>query len=334
MGVAILPFHRLSRILSQTWSSKESHRNKSLWKNISEMLGRRLLLESLRCGLGVREASSSSAPLKTCLYDFHLGAGGKMVDFAGYLMPVQYKDLGIPASHKHTRDKCSLFDVSHMLQTRVWGKDRIAFMETLTVADVQALNSNQGSLTVFTNDQGGIIDDLIVTKVEDHLYVVSNAGCRHKDIPLMKSKLSELQAQGLDVSLEFLDDRGLVALQGPTMMECLQPLTNIDLKSLAFMNSRVGQVAGIECRVTRCGYTGEDGVEISVPEAKCVELVGELTSGCPSPSMGGGTNVSMGYVGKGVSKVGTSLLLDVRGKKIEATVTKMPFVPSNYYHIK
>jgi len=360
-----------------------------------------------------------------------------MVDFAGYLMPVQYKDLGIPASHKHTRDKCSLFDVSHMLQTRVWGKDRIAFMESLTVADVQALNSNQGSLTVFTNDQGGIIDDLIVTKVKDHLYVVSNAGCRHKDIPLMKSKLSELQAQGLDVSLEFLDDRGLVALQGPTMMECLQPLTNIDLKSLAFMNSRVGQVAGIECRVTRCGYTGEDGVEISVPEAKCVELVetllgssgspalaglgardslrleaglclygndilettspieaglawtlpkarrveeratfpgaqvilghlkngvtrkrvgllskgpparagtkvlsesgelvGELTSGCPSPSMGGGTNVSMGYVGKGVSKVGTSLLLDVRGKKIEATVTKMPFVPSNYYHIK
>jgi len=403
------------------------------------MISRRILLDSLRCSLvsHVREASSGS-PLKTCLYDFHLGAGGKMVDFAGYLMPVQYKNLGIPASHKHTREKCSLFDVSHMLQTRVWGKDRVTFMESLTVADVEGLKTNQGSLTVFTTDKGGIIDDLIVTKAEDHLYVVSNAGCRHKDIPLMKSKLAELQGQGLDVSLEFLDDRGLVALQGPSMMECLQPLTDINLKTLAFMTSSEGQVAGIQgCRVTRCGYTGEDGVEISVPEAQCVELVeallassgdpalaglgardslrleaglclygndidettspieaglawtlpksrrvegratfpgagvilshikqgvsrkrvgitskgpparagtkvlsesgeevGELTSGCPSPSLGGGVNVSMGYVEKGVSKAGTRLLLEVRGKKIEAAVTKMPFVPSNYYHIK
>merc|ERR1719305_682260 len=98
-----------------------------------------------------------------------------MVDFAGYRLPVQYSDLGISASHLHTRKHCSLFDVSHMLQSKVHGKDRIGFMESLTVADVKGLTTNQGTLSVFTLPDGGIVDDLIVTKAEDHLYVVSNA---------------------------------------------------------------------------------------------------------------------------------------------------------------
>jgi len=378
---------------------------------------------------------------KTCLHDFHVDQGGKMVDFAGYYLPIQYKDLGIAASHKHTRTHCSIFDVSHMLQTRVYGKDRIRFMEELCVADVHGLKNGQASLSLFTNDEGGIIDDLIVTKADDeHLYVVSNAGCRHKDIPLMQNKAAQMKGQGLDVSLEFGDDRGLIAVQGPEAAKVLQAVTNIDMTKLAFMNSVVCNVAGVEnCRVTRCGYTGEDGVEISIPGDKTAEVtqalleskdgsvrlaglgardslrleaglclygndidetttpveaalvwtigkrrrqqqdvnvfpgaavilkqlkeksaarkrvglvstgpparghsavldpetagkVGEVTSGCPAPSMEkANTNVAMAYVPTKMAKAGTKVQVQVRNKTVDAVVTKMPFVPANYY---
>jgi len=370
--------------------------------------------------------------LHTPLHDFHVAQGGKMVDFAGYRLPVQYSDLGISASHLHTRKHCSLFDVSHMLQSKVHGKDRINFMESLTVADVAGLKTNQGSLSVFTLPNGGIVDDLIVTKADNHLYVVSNAGRREQDIPLMRAKEEEMKVEGKDVALELLEDRGLLALQGPTMMQCLQPLTSLPLDNLAFMHSALVEVAGIQCRVTRCGYTGEDGVELSCPAQQtealaqailasdgqprlaglgardslrleaglCLygndidegttpiegglawtvakprrvkqdfpgaqvileqlkngvsrrrvgllsrgapargstvvvnaegEKVGVVTSGCPSPSLGKGINVSMAYVEKSSAKAGTELALQVRGKDIPATVTKMPFVPTNYF---
>jgi len=370
--------------------------------------------------------------LHTPLHDFHVAQGGKMVDFAGYRLPVQYSDLGISASHLHTRKHCSLFDVSHMLQSKVHGKDRINFMESLTVADVAGLKTNQGSLSVFTLPNGGIVDDLIVTKADNHLYVVSNAGRREQDIPLMRAKEEEMKVEGKDVALELLEDRGLLALQGPTMRQCLQPLTSLPLDNLAFMHSALVEVAGIQCRVTRCGYTGEDGVELSCPAQQtealaqailasdgqprlaglgardslrleaglCLygndidegttpiegglawtvakprrvkqdfpgaqvileqlkngvsrrrvgllsrgapargstvvvnaqgEKVGVVTSGCPSPSLGKGINVSMAYVEKSSAKAGTELALQVRGKDIPATVTKMPFVPTNYF---
>jgi len=370
--------------------------------------------------------------LHTPLHDFHVAQGGKMVDFAGYRLPVQYSDLGISASHLHTRKHCSLFDVSHMLQSKVHGKDRINFMESLTVADVAGLKTNQGSLSVFTLPNGGIVDDLIVTKADNHLYVVSNAGRREQDIPLMRAKEEEMKVEGKDVALELLEDRGLLALQGPTMRQCLQPLTSLSLENLAFMHSALAEVAGIQCRVTRCGYTGEDGVELSCPAQQtealaqailasdgqprlaglgardslrleaglCLygndidegttpiegglawtvakprrvkqdfpgaqvileqlkngvsrrrvgllsrgapargstvvvnaqgEKVGVVTSGCPSPSLGKGINVSMAYVEKSSAKAGTELALQVRGKDIPATVTKMPFVPTNYF---
>ena len=124
-------------------------------------------------------------------------------------------------------------------------------MESLTVADVAGLKTNQGSLSVFTLPNGGIVDDLIVTKADNHLYVVSNAGRREQDIPLMRAKEEEMKVEGKDVALELLEDRGLLALQGPTMMQCLQPLTSLPLDNLAFKHSALVEVAGIQCRVTR-----------------------------------------------------------------------------------
>jgi len=400
---------------------------------MSALLVRRILREATHQSPCLHARPSSS--LATPLYDFHVSRGGKMVDFAGYSMPVLYSDLGAIASHLHTRKNCSLFDVSHMLQSKVHGADRVEFMESLTVADVRGLGQGQGTLTVFTLPSGGIVDDLIVTQAGDYLYVVSNAGCREKDIPLMQTREKQMKDEGKDVTLELIKDMGLLALQGPTMTDCLQPLTSLPLRSLGFMTSALTQVAGIDCRVTRCGYTGEDGVELSCPAHQLTQLteallgsdgsprlaglgardslrleaglclygndidettspiegglawtvakarrthggfpgaevilrqlkegvtrrrvgllsagpparghtpvmdlegrkVGEVTSGCPSPSLGKGVNVSMAYVEKGLTKVGTKLSLQVRGKSVEATVAKMPFVPTNYYSVK
>lgn len=137
--------------------------------------------------LQTRSASTSSNAKKTPLYDLHVQNNGKLVDFAGYLLPVQYSDLGISASHLHTRQHASIFDVSHMLQTYVRGKDAIECFESICTADIKGLAPNSGSLTVFTNENGGIFDDLIVTKVSDDLlYVVSNAACSAQDIGIIR----------------------------------------------------------------------------------------------------------------------------------------------------
>lgn len=224
-----------------------------------------------------REASSAAELKKTPLFDFHRASGGKMVEFAGWSMPVQYTDSHI-SSHMHTRQHCSLFDVSHMLQTKVHGKDRVKFMESLVVADVAELKDNQGTLSLFTNDRGGIMDDLIVTKTDQtYLYVVSNAGCADKDSAHMKARLAEFKSSGLDVDLEFLDD-ALIAVQGPSMSRVLQEGLKDDLKKLTFMSSVLTTAFGVPCRITRCGYTGEDGVEISVPSSRVVELTERLLS--------------------------------------------------------
>ncbi|XP_025910780.1 aminomethyltransferase, mitochondrial [Apteryx rowi] len=201
-----------------------------------------------------------------------------MVPFAGWSMPVQYEP-GHLESHLHTRHHCSLFDVSHMLQSRVYGRDRVKFMESLVVGDIAELKPDQGTLTLLTNEKGGIVDDLIVTNTsEDHLYVVSNAGCADKDLAIMKDRVKELQAAGKDVHLEVLDN-ALLALQGPSMARVLQAGLSNDLAKLSFMNSATMTVFGVPgCRVTRCGYTGEDGVEISVPAARVVELAERLLS--------------------------------------------------------
>lgn len=244
-------------------------------------LGHRVLKESTRAvGLGVtgrqERQASTEAVMKTQLYDFHKARGGKMVEFAGWSMPVQYKDSHI-TSHMHTREHCSIFDVSHMLQTKVYGKDRVKFMESMIVGDIAELKDNQGTLSLFTNIKGGIMDDLIVTKTDQgYLYVVSNAGCADKDSAHMLARLQEFKSAGHDVDLEFMEE-SLIALQGPSMARVLQKGVRDDLSKLTFMTSVLTPVFGIQgCRVTRCGYTGEDGVEISVPGADVVSLTEKL----------------------------------------------------------
>lgn len=225
----------------------------------------------------LRLYSDENNSRKTPLFDLHKKYGGKLVDFAGFLLPVQYSDMSVSASHIFTRENASIFDVSHMLQTNVRGKDCVAWFESICPVDLKGMPAGSGSLTVFLTNKGGIIDDLIVTKVNDEtLYVVSNAGRMAVDKQHMKETSEIFKKRGKDVHVEFLDasERALIALQGPKAAAALQNLTDIALQDLTFMTSRVGKVAGVECRVTRCGYTGEDGVEISIPASKA-EIVTE-----------------------------------------------------------
>ncbi|KTF93962.1 hypothetical protein cypCar_00010294 [Cyprinus carpio] len=255
-----------------------------LARAFANALCNRLPRETLTVGLGAtgrqyRQASTEVALKKTPLYEFHRAQGGKMVEFAGWSMPVQYKDSHIN-SHMHTRQHCSIFDVSHMLQTKVYGRDRVKFIESLIVGDIAELKDNQGTLSLFTNTKGGIMDDLIVTKTDQgYLYVVSNAGCADKDSAHMQAstaRLQEFKAAGHDVDLEFMEE-SLIALQGPSMAQVLQKGVGDDLRKLTFMTSVLTPVFGIQgCRVTRCGYTGEDGVEISVPSGDVVSLTEKL----------------------------------------------------------
>ncbi|CAH3046955.1 unnamed protein product [Porites lobata] len=208
---------------------------------------------------------------KTPLYDFHLELGGKMVPFCGWSMPVQYKD-GVLSSHLHTRQQASLFDVSHMLQFKVHGDDRIKFLESLVVADIQGLAENTGTLSLFTTESGGIIDDLIINKTPEYLYVVSNAGCADKDLKHMQERLDAVSGE-LDVALEIIEDKALIALQGPKAVAILQSGVTGDLSKMFFMHTGVMDVFGIkDVRVTRCGYTGEDGFELSVDQHRAVDL--------------------------------------------------------------
>lgn len=213
----------------------------------------------------------------TVLHDFHVKHGGKMVPFAGWSMPVQYSD-GVLESHHHTRQHASVFDVSHMLQFKVHGKDRIRFLESLVVADIEGLANNTGTLSLLTTDEGGIIDDLIINRTPEHLYVVSNAGCADKVKKRIQDRLTEVSAE-IDVAVELLEDRALVALQGPEAAKVLQCGTVSDLSKLLFMHGTTTEVFGFgNVRVTRCGYTGEDGFELSIPKEVAVDFCDALLS--------------------------------------------------------
>lgn len=203
-----------------------------------------------------------------------------MVVFADHWLPLQYKQQSIIDSHLHLRKQAGIFDVSHMLQTQVKGKHAAELIESLCVADCKQMKAGTGSLSVFTTHSGGIIDDLIVSRVDENtFYIVSNAGCINKVRPLFENQSRQFQQSGQDVSVEFLNaSHSLIALQGPKAMLALQPLVQQDLSKLFFMQSVKTKIDQTDVRITRCGYTGEDGFEISVPNTYVDALVERILS--------------------------------------------------------
>ncbi|KAL6708394.1 Aminomethyltransferase, mitochondrial [Coniothyrium glycines] len=397
----------------------------------------------------VRYASSAvtgkEQPSKTGLYELHSKYGAKFVPFGGYAMPVQYSDLSIVESHNWTRQNASLFDVGHMVQHHFSGAGAEAFLESVTPSSLSTLPESQSTLsTLLHPETGGIVDDTVITRLSDKFYVVTNAGCREKDTAYFKEQLEAWKDTHPDQPVEWqiLDGQGLIALQGPKSAEVLARVlddkTEGDLKSLFFGQCRKATIKGTDADVlvSRGGYTGEDGFEISTPAyateaitqflldsakdelrlaglgardtlrleagmclyghdlddtttpveaglswiigkdrrakggfhgdsvilqqlkkksegggvtrrriglivegsparegAKIVddagEEIGNITSGCPSPTLK--KNISMGYIRDGMHKSGTEVGVVVRGKKRKAVVTKMPFVSSKYF---
>lgn len=196
---------------------------------------------------------------KTALNKLHHEIGGKMVPFAGYDMPIQYKG-GIVEEHKAVRTNAGLFDVSHMGQITIEGLMAAKFLSTITPTDFSKAPIGTCKYTVLTNENGGIIDDLIITRMDENVFFsVINAGCTDKDLAWIRSKLPS------DIKLTHLTSRALLALQGPRAESILQEITSVDLKALGYMKVAKGTILNeFECLITRTGYTGEDGFEISV----------------------------------------------------------------------
>lgn len=208
--------------------------------------------------------------LQTPLHQLHVALGAKMVPFAGYAMPVQYP-MGVMQEHMHTRQKAGLFDVSHMGQVIIKGTDyrvAAAALEALVPVDILGLGQDRQRYGFLTNDAGGILDDLMLANRGDHIFMVVNAGCKAADIAYMNASLD-------DVTVTEITDRALLALQGPaaeTVLSALDPKA----ASMRFMDVVTLSLAGAECWVSRSGYTGEDGYEISVPAAQAETLANEL----------------------------------------------------------
>ena len=358
---------------------------------------------------------------KTALYEYHKSLGAKFVPFAGYHMPAQYTS-GIIEEHKLTRTKAGLFDVSHMGQLFIEDHpDLIIELEKIIPIDLKNIKLNQSKYSFLTNENGGIYDDLIVTKIEEGFIIILNAACKKNDYKIIKDAL------GSKFKLSLNKDLSLIALQGPKAAEILEHLIK-GVSSLKFMNGNNFFYNENKIYITRSGYTGEDGFEISLsnkivePLAKILvsngaqpiglgardtlrleaglclyghdinetttpieanlkwaiskrrreeggflgynkiksningELsrlrvgikplgkiiaregtkifsqdeneIGSITSGTFGPSING--SIAMGYLKYNFTKPGTKIFLEVRGKKYEASVTKLPFYKKNY----
>ena len=210
------------------------------------------------------EPVSAAALLTTPLHALHRELGAKMVPFAGYDMPVSYP-AGILAEHRACRESAVLFDVSHMGQLRLEGDDAAAALETLVPVDIAGLAPGKQRYALFMNEAGGILDDLMVTRHNDHLFLIVNAACKAADTARMQAAI------GHRCKVVPMPHHALLALQGPkaaTVMARLAP----SLAALTFMSGAEAAIAGIEVFATRSGYTGEDGFEISVADGDAEAL--------------------------------------------------------------
>ncbi|KAJ1953006.1 hypothetical protein EC988_003243, partial [Linderina pennispora] len=227
-------------------------------------------------GLTGMRFMSTGATQRTALYDLHKKHGATFGPFAGWDMPLLYADQGALDSHLHTRKHASIFDVSHMLQTRVVGKDRHKFLEHLVVADLKELPVGGSTLSLFTNENGGIEDDTIITQQKDSLYVVSNAGCADKDWAHLQKYAKIFQDKGADVEVLKIEDHSLIALQGPASQKALEQLAGVSLSQMPFMTGQFLELNGVPCHVARSGYTGEDGFELSIPTGEITAITEAL----------------------------------------------------------
>ncbi|WGD55662.1 glycine cleavage system aminomethyltransferase GcvT [Bradyrhizobium sp. CB1650] len=210
---------------------------------------------------------------RTPLYALHVSLGGKMVPFAGYEMPVQYP-AGVLKEHLHTRTNAGLFDVSHMGQIALRPKsgrveDAAKALERLVPQDIAALAPGRQRYAQFTNADGGLLDDLMVAHFGDHLFLVVNAACKAEDEAHLRAHLSD------ECIIDSLADRALIALQGPKAEAALAKFC-AEAPSMKFMDAGPRRVDNLDCFVSRSGYTGEDGFEISVPAADAERLVKAL----------------------------------------------------------
>ncbi|MGV3552842.1 glycine cleavage system aminomethyltransferase GcvT [Rhizobium sp.] len=211
--------------------------------------------------------------LKTPLHALHLSLGARMVPFAGYDMPVQYP-LGVMKEHLATRSDCGLFDVSHMGQVTIRPRsgrmeDAALALESLIPVDIVGLKPGRQRYGFFTNDDGGILDDLMVANRGDHYFMVVNAACKEADFCYMAERLSDR------CTFEILLDRALVALQGPHAEQVLAEFCP-EITSMKFMDVELDDLHDVECIIARSGYSGEDGFEISIPQDKADLVVRRL----------------------------------------------------------
>ncbi len=221
-------------------------------------------------------AQSGIPPNRTALFDLHVSQGGRIVDFSGYELPVQF--TGIVAEHMHTRMMASLFDVSHMGQITVTGSDfetTSQALEALLPGNLKSLKPGSMRYTVLLNAEGGIEDDLIVTRpaegqaADGVMFIVVNAARKAHDLAIFEEAFTD------ELEFELHEDKALLALQGPLAGAVLAELSDAPLK-LAFMQAMPASIEGIECQISRCGYTGEDGFEISLKNNDAISLAKKL----------------------------------------------------------
>merc|ERR1712174_76168 len=234
--------HNMAPVALLKWTASAASRHtKTLLRSGTRLAELRAVGAGLQQTPQLRQFASGDL-LKTTLYDWHVARGAKMVPFAGYSMPIQYED-SIMDSTTYCREKGSIFDVSHMLGITLSGKDAISFIESLIVSDIAALKDGSGCLSILMNEQGGAIDDTVITKVDsENVYFVVNAGNREKDLTHINAHLAKWKADGKDVSITTHEDRGIFAVQGPAAADTLQKLVDIDLSKMYFSDFTVAPI--------------------------------------------------------------------------------------------